>query len=148
MWRRPGAAAVALTMLAVVFVLGAGPAPAGAEARHAQAGGSQPITTTGGLRVDPGMEETADAPPTQPSAGTSGGSPGHGATPGDAQGTDPSSTGQPSRDSSSALQLLVGIGMVMAGSVWFVRRNRLRASADPADERPDTVKWVDVESSY
>jgi len=122
--------------MGVLFALGAGPAPAGAEARYAQAGGSQPITTIGGVRADPGMEATADAPVTQPSAATSGGPPGAAATAGDAEGTGPSSTGQPSRDSSSALQLLVGIGMVVAGSAWFVRRNRLARRPIPPPSVP------------
>ncbi len=142
MWRRAAVAWVVLGVAVGAGALGVGPA-----------GGSQATNTSIGARVDPGMEESADMPATLLPGAASGAigttatpesSPAGEAAPGDNQGRAPdqSSTGQPSGESQSAARLLLGVGMIIGGSVWLVRRNRRRASAElVADDRDRTLSF-------
>ena len=142
MWRRAAAAWAVLALAVAAGALGVGPA-----------WGSQATPTSIGVRADPGMEETADLPATR-LPGAASGSTGTAATPepssageaapGDGQGTasDPLSTGQPSGESESAVPLLLGVGMIIGGSMWLVRRNRRRAPAElPADDRDRMLSY-------
>ena len=141
MWRRAAAARVVLGLAVGMGALGSGPA-----------WGSQATTTSIGVRADPSMEETADLPATRlPGASGSTGtaatadpSSAGGAAPGDGppSASVPSSTGEPSGESRPGARLLLGVGMILGGSMWLVRRNRRRASAEPfADDRDRTMSF-------